>query len=65
MYIFKIYFSYKHKFKGGSLKTNQVLCPLEEVTYKMSLKIISFKFTKTLREIYRKGCNSKGISSCA
>lgn len=63
MHIFKIYFSYNHNFKGGTLKTNQILCPLEEVTYKMSLKIISFQFTKTLREIYRKGCNFKAISS--
>lgn len=54
---------YKHISKEVLWKINQKLCPLEEVTYKKSLKIISFQFTKRVREIYRKGCNSKAISS--
>jgi len=53
----------KNNLKGGTLKTNQIFCPLKEITYKMSLKIIFFQFTKMLREIYRKGCNSKAITS--
>lgn len=63
MHNFKIFFSYKHISKEVLWKINQKLCPLEEVTYKTSLKIISFQFTKMVREIYRKGCDSKAISS--
>lgn len=57
-----ICFSYKYNFRGGALRSHQMIYSLEEATSKKSLKILFFKFTNALRKIYRKVCNLKAIS---